>query len=198
MFINLLPQKLVIKMLVRRRLRQWALVWASLLIAGLVVMASNYRDVQQRQLQLDVLTTQVQPLEQLQVHTAGMNSRLNVLQKEVEVLEAICVPDRSLALLAILGDAAKSSEGKVQIERMNLSSNGNRQVAQKKGAASIPASLSSVSLQGIADGDRGLASFIERLRRSNVFHQVELKSSLLYQVEETHGRQFQIECKFAE
>ncbi|EMI21469.1 secreted protein [Rhodopirellula maiorica SM1] len=198
MFINLLPEKLVIKMLVRRRLRQWALVWAALLIAGIVVMAGNYRDVQHSQLQLDVLANQIQPLQQLQVQTASLDSRLDVLQQEVDVLESICIPDRSLALLAILGEAAKSSSGKVQIERMQLSSNRNRENSKRAAAASLPTYLCSISLQGVTDGDQSLASFVESLRKSNVFHLVELKSSLMYQIDETHGRQFQIECKFAE
>ncbi|GAA5507633.1 PilN domain-containing protein [Novipirellula caenicola] len=198
MFINLLPEKLVIKMLVRRRLRQWALVWAALLIAGIVVMAGNYREVQQSQLQLDALTSEIQPLQQLQAQTASLDSRLNVLQREVEVLESICVPDRSLALLAVLGNAAKSSRGKVQIERMHLSSSANREAAKKSTATTPPGYLCTVSLQGVTDGDQSLASFVESLRNSQVFHQVELKSSLMYQIDETHGRQFQIECKFAE
>ena len=198
MFINLLPEKLVIQMLVRRRLRQWALVWAALLIAGIVVMAGNYRDVQQSQLQLDALTSEIHPLQQLQVQTASLDSQLDVLQQEVDVLEHICVPDRSLALLAILGKATKSSDGKVQIERMHLSSNASRQISKKSRSAATPADLSSLSLQGVTDGDKSLASFVESLRNSNVFHQVELRSSLMYQIDETHGRQFQIECKFAE
>ncbi len=198
MFINLLPQKLVIKMLIRRRLRQWALIWAALLIAGLLVMSANYRSLKQCQVQLDSYRQRVRPLASLQLQTSDIEKRLKTLHREVEVLETISAPDRSLALLAILGNAAKSPQYKVQIERMSLASTVNRVATQKPPTEPSHAMLSSVSLQGIADGDFGLANFVQSLRESNVFSQVELKSSLQYQRENLTGRQFQVECKFAE
>ncbi|MFG0263197.1 MAG: hypothetical protein ACF788_12465 [Novipirellula sp. JB048] len=150
MFINLLPHKRVIQMLIRRRLRQWALVWAAILIAGLLILSENYRSLKQSQRQFSSDAERVRPLTSLQAKTSGIEKRLRTLQQEVEVLEAICVPDRSLALLAILGDAVKSPHYQVQIQRMSLAAAGNRAAAQPNAPAASAVALSRVSLHGIA------------------------------------------------
>ncbi len=198
MHINLLPRKLVIGMLLRRRLRQWAVAWAMVLTIGLLVLASHYRSIRRSQKELDTLAKRVNPLEQLQMQTVGFDSQQAVLQREIGVLESICVPDRSLVLLTILGRAAKWPDRRIQIEKLSLVSTENEQSIEKKFEATSLKRISNVSLQGIADGDVGLASYVERLRDSNVFSQVELKSSLQYRADDSLGRQFQIECKFLE
>jgi Tfp pilus assembly protein PilN len=197
-FINLLPPGLGIKLLIRRRLRGWAIVWGFALVVGVLAVSNDYADLLRVRTEFDHLSNRVQPLEQLHTKISTTKKRLRDLDQEVNRLQAVCVDDRSLAVLKVVGQSIEQIAGKVQVDHLNMVCSGWRTSAGKTKKSGPGPLESTVALRGIATDDLAIADFVAALRRSGVFAQVDLRSTQQFVAGKIVGRQFQIACNFVE
>jgi Tfp pilus assembly protein PilN len=189
-------------MLVRARLRQWSLPWGVLALAALVACVVEYRHGLERQAELDALVERCAPLHAMQSETAALAEESQSLRANLDWLQRVQTRDHSLALLGIVGQAVRATAGELQIQRMGVSASApTSQTAPNAGrpaVAQAPVDRATLTLQGIAGADAALAQFVESLRSSQAFEQVELKSSTHSRTASGDVRQFQIECRYAE
>jgi hypothetical protein len=190
-------------MLIRKRLRQWGVVWIAITLFGLAVLALQYRRMSEERARSMTLAEQVRPLFAIREATGGYAQQARALDEKAGSLRTLQTPDRSLALLAILSDAAKPTGRQLQIQQLSLKAASRHAAPVKtprgaKPAAEAAAQPATVALRGIATSDLILARFVDALRSSGAFDDVELTS---FTQTRTHGAalcQFQVECRFSE
>jgi hypothetical protein len=190
-------------MLVRRRLRQWGMVWGAMALCGSIVLGAQFRQMSEERAKSAVLADRVRPLHAIQAATRAATRRSQAVSKQAASLRNLQAPDRSLALLAILGDAARATDRQLQIQQLSVKAAVRHAAPVKTARGASPttrtsAQATTVSLRGIAANDLVLARFIETLRSAAVFDDVELTSFTQSGVQAIATRQFQVECRFAE
>jgi hypothetical protein len=195
MYINLLPQQFASYILTRKRLRQWAIVWGVVAVLGTAVLAVQRKPLADERAKQQDLQNQVRPLLALKRAIAERRRQMQVLDAQVQALLKIRTPDRSLSLLTILAKAAHSAQEPLQIERCSISVSAAD--AAHPAAQETAASRSTVVLNGIAASDQALARFVDHMRGSSVFEQVELTACSQSTQGSKSGRLFQVECSFA-
>jgi hypothetical protein len=195
MYINLLPQQFASYILTRKRLRQWGIVWGVVAVLGTAVLAVQRKPLADERAKQQDLQNQVRPLLALKRAIAERRRQMQVLDAQVQALLKIRTPDRSLSLLTILAKAAHSAQEPLQIERCSISVSAAD--AAHPAAQETAASRSTVVLNGIAASDQALARFVDQMRGSSVFEQVELTACSQSTQGSKSGRLFQVECSFA-
>jgi phage-related minor tail protein len=196
MYINLLPQQFASYILTRKRLRQWGIVWGVVAVLGTAVLAVQRKPLADERAKQQDLQNQVRPLLALKRAIAERRRQMQVLDAQVQALLKIRTPDRSLSLLTILAKAAHSAQEPLQIERCSISVSA-ADAAHAAAAQETAASRSTVVLNGIAASDQALARFVDHMRGSSVFEQVELTACSQSAQGSKSGRLFQVECSFA-
>jgi hypothetical protein len=108
--------------------------------------------------------------------------------------------NRALPIVAVVSQAAQSLAGQLQLRRISLQHAIEAQrPAHPKAPGNgdkLPSEKGRLSLEAVATSDAAVASFVEALRKTNVIHQVELKSSSEASVGGQTGRKFEVYCHF--
>jgi Tfp pilus assembly protein PilN len=201
MHINLLPPRFALRVAVLRRARSWAPVWIVLLVVSLATVAYAFRMYRQSAAVLAALVERGHALRSIQAETATYERQRIQLQDEIHTIQSLQSRDRTLALLGLLGRSAQAAE-RLQLQRMAFTAPtrlppGPRATVPNPDPTRAP-ELAMLTLQGIAGGDAALARFIDSLRSLGIFERVDLKSLSQLRSPPDDGRQFQVECRFAE
>lgn len=203
MHMNLLPKTIIWRLLLRARIRQWAIVGAIVGLLGLTLAVAEYLDVARKRQMCAALEQSCLPLRDIQTETAAQEARLMELTRKTAALCELAPPSRTLALLGIVARCAAQTEGKLQVQRLGCTT---ATVSQTAGAPSDPAGAApltkstreraTLQLLGQAENDAAVAQFTAALKQLPVFDHVELKSCSEFQAVGARGRQYLVECSF--
>ncbi|MCA9202781.1 MAG: PilN domain-containing protein [Planctomycetales bacterium] len=193
MYINLLSQEYQRRQIVRARTRQWVVVWLILLpvfSAGGLMEWSRY---QASVTELATAEARYAPLVELQDHNDALRSQLNMLrQREQLVLEA----SGRRSLLDVLGyvsRAAADADDRLCVQQLLVGG-----TKQRLGATNDSAGepLGVVTMQGVGMDNTAVSHFVNGLRSTQAFRQVQLKSTTPTEVAELSVRGYVVECTY--
>jgi hypothetical protein len=205
MHVNLLPQRVQLRIQWRGVMRRWRWIWVFAAASAAFYFALQIQDLSNIQTQLTTLDRQCEPLRTMQAEMNVEQEQLTALLSEKRALEKIQTNEHLLDVLGILTQAGKPVAGRIQLVRMGLvAAQAPLPTTQTPvspppppGAAGPTVRPTSVlSLQGSADDDGVLTTFVGGLRDANVFDHVDLKSSTQSRVASGSGRNFQLDCRF--
>jgi Tfp pilus assembly protein PilN len=199
--LNLLPWKCRRSQTVRRRLRQWGVVWAAVAIltgAGCWLSAIERRTVQQAVGQLE---QQVAPVETMRAQIASFREKLDRVRRREAVLVLLEDGRPPLALLGMVSRSARQCGGHLRVEQLTVRSSEPAKApapvpAKADATAKAPPSVSTAAtIKGTAQDNLAVARFVLSLRQTQAFDRVELKSSA-GQTGGARGCSYLVECAY--
>jgi len=204
MHINLLPPRIRLKIQFRGAFRRWRWIWVSAAGCALAYCGIQIQDLLRIRGHLATLEQRCEPLRIMQAEMNREQEELSVLLAQKRALEQIHTDDHLLELLGVIARSGQPVAGRFQLPRLGLMS---AQASPVLPVAPVPPPApgttpvsarptSMLSLQGLADDDRVLASFVSSLRDSGVFEQVDLKSSTQSPGATASSRSYQLDCRF--
>lgn len=207
MYVNLLPQAFQRKLLLRRRLMQWCLVWAICVLGAAAACGVRHRAVLAAHARLTEIETRCAPVRLVMAEAQQVEDRLAALEVRQAELKDFQPDHRALAVLAVISAAARDTQAQLHLQQLQFHSPEKFSAAVVVNAAAsapptaaTPATLNidrgQVTLQGMAADDAAIAAFIEALRRVPVIRHAELKSSSHSTVAGEDQRQFEVLCRF--
>ena len=202
MHVDLLPSNIRVKVQVRTAIRRWARTWAILVaVVGVYCCIPLTTLITARNAQTEI-AARSEPLNEIEaeiIDTRRLVARLTNEKRELEKLNGV---DHTLDLLNVLVQAAKTSNGHIQLQKLGISIAKSKTpvTPSRRGAPTPPVAASSdaessISLQGVAEGDSTLSTFVDSLRKSNVFKRVDLRSTSQIQSGYLTLQQYQLECR---
>lgn len=201
MYVNLIPAKLRLRGLLRRRLRQWSV----LVIAGAVALAGagvmhNAR-LDRRARDAETLMQRCGSLRELQTELIELESQRSSLQPPQLVTLARNRQQLPEAILAVIAGSVRQAEG-LQLRQCSLQDRrplGGQTVAGGSETGGNPgASTVDVTLYGVADDEHAIARFMQSLREQPALTTVDLKSVSESNVAGATCKEFQIHFEVAE
>ncbi|MHC4403474.1 MAG: hypothetical protein ACYTG0_27775 [Planctomycetota bacterium] len=199
-YINLLPLEYRRRELLKRRLAQWALVWAGcLLLAGGVwwLKHGRYRASQSA---VESAEQRYFPLAKLMQQRDVMHRELRELSARGTVLGQVRNGRPLFTLIGLTSKSARRSNGRLFVRRMAFAQHLTEPetAAQRSGAGrNAPAETmpwAGVTFQGEALDHLAIAKFAAALRDSGLFRRVELRSSVDGKSEHPDARSYLLEC----
>lgn len=198
---NLLPVSLQKKLLVRRRLKQWGVVWglcAAVALTVAFIWSDRHSDSKAT---LAELNERVAPLRELDVENDQMLQKINDILARQSLLGDLDSAERPLTLVGIVSHSAASTQARLQVQRFTMQ---RQEITAPtsgettKNDTQEPETIvqTTLELSGIALDDMAVARFITALRETGVFVQVELKSSLSTQIADNPAKEYLVRCTF--
>lgn len=184
-YLNLMPMHYRRGHLIRRRLKQWAVLWMLAAIATVLLGWSQWSQYQAGAAKLESLKIRYEPMEAMKEEVAGLREKIDALQRRESLALSLADERSMLGLIGLLSKARNDCDGRVSIVSLNLNRNGNSQAA-----------TSVLVLQGVAADDLAVAQFAGALREPNAFTAVELKSTGNQTIGERTARTYTMECTF--
>lgn len=175
--LNLLPWSFRRRLLVRKRLRQWASV--AVLASSLVLSAAGLRFAQlgRQQTLLNRLEMRCASLTEKQKEVARIEAQL----AEFRIAQSICsrVENQQLPLkaLGLVSQAVQAGQGSVQVRRLSLERSVQTTPAADKTKKPETHETVSLQLDGVAADNLSIAQLTLRLRESGTFDTVDLKAA---------------------
>lgn len=203
-FVNLLPWTYRRQQLARRRLLQWAAVWALLLpLAAAGLGAALLRRAELRQRGAD-LEAQYAPVAELARQLTEGRKTLRQWEDRRKAAAALEETRPALTLLGLVSRCARACEGRLRIDKLSL------QPRQAPSASEPPKTplgrpgpqtsrvagrpSATVAIQGQALDNLAVAQFVAHLRETRAFERVELKSTAQQPGGQTQLCAYLVEC----
>lgn len=212
---NLLPIAWQRRMIINRRLSQWASLWivTSILAGG--ACAGKYWVYMRNLRSFEQVQTTVVPLQQIALETQELQRKFSQLEGRESLLATLDSSEHPFQLLGIVSQSAANSSGKVQVNDLslktvrydfqsnlqlprNIRSQGNRsRTINVQGNNTHNPEPEKVALQliGTASDDIAVTRFVNQLRKYNVFDSVVLVSS--QSTSKGSLREFIVGCEYA-
>jgi Tfp pilus assembly protein PilN len=191
---NLVPLAFQRKLLIRRRMRQWFIPCAIALIASLSACAEVGYRLSVLSRQSAALESQLGPMKAMSKENDQISARLSNLIGHESVLHEVVGVQRPLTLLAMISQSAERTNGRLQVKRLTV-----QQTAVDKPDPKVktarPASVTEITLSGVALDDAAVATFVQALKDSSIFTTVELKSTVGVMLSDTSARQYDVTCR---
>ncbi len=208
MYVNLLPQRFICRLALRRQARRWGIAVAlALVICGGVIAVEYVSLLESRRAQA-VTAFRSKELHAVQANTERMLAEAKTIASAIAELNKSRTDDRTLALLGIASASTQKLSGKVLLRSLTtqmatpaatpaappVSPGG----PAKKSAPNAPETVPEhdLVLEGNADDAAAIASFIEFLRETGVFTRVDLTATSEAAGMSGAQRQFRVDCKF--
>ena len=208
---NLLPTAFRRRILIRKRLRQWAPAWLIAAAAAASLAFSGKSSLDAQRAHLSQLEQQTRPLQTLVRENRQLRARLDALAGRQSLLALLEPKLRPVQLLGLVSQCARDAGARVQIRSFALApaptpaptTPARRGAVQKQPAAAPAAPPFRLDLVGVAADDLAIAAFVAALREQGAFRTVELRSSGDAAVElrreprpAVRLREYTIECAF--
>lgn len=201
-YMNLLPLPLQKRLLIRRRLSQWGIVWCgcSLVTLTVTLVWSSYHS--DSKATLARLKAQTAPVQTLAAENTRMLEQINDITARQSLLGELDRSERPLTLVGIVSHSAASTRSRLQVQRFamlreeitpTVTGKGSEAATTQEGEAVVQTTL---ELSGVALDDLAVARFISALRETGIFVQVELKSSLSTQIAGRPAKEYLVRCTF--
>jgi hypothetical protein len=206
--LNLLPWSLRCRMLLRQRLRQWAIVWSFLAVGCGVLYAQSWHGLSTTQDELELWQRRAVAVQSVHEKNGALRRKIAALQERLTKYGHLNSEQIGFQLLATISQSSESVDGKIQVQNLAFRQT---QVAEAPpetktpvapaapGAAIKPPKMREVrtlSLTGIAANNLAVAQFVSSLRDSGAFQRVDLKSTKGSKVAGSGVRNYLVECAF--
>jgi hypothetical protein len=193
MHLNMLPIRLRQNQIVKRRAKQWTLVWSGALAAALLVAWFRAADCRRLTSELVVLEARNAVVKKMQADLRNARLELQDLeQREALVLE-LSKRRPMLVLLGILSRAARECEGNVSVTRIVWQ-------AENSPRGEVPAgangSSPSLTLEGIGLSNVWVARFAAVLRDDEITRDVQLTSTQQRTINDHRAHGYNVVCHF--
>jgi hypothetical protein len=199
-YANLLPEDYRRKRLLRRRVLQWALVWGITMAAALPLWGVQTQRLLSEQQQLRERRDQYAPTQAMLLEIPRMQSEMQELSQRDVMVKKFTDDHPPLTALGMVSQAAASCNGKVRIFQLIVErppTSTAAETADKPDAATVaPTKPSMLTLQGTGVDNQSVAKFVVNLRQSQMFHRVDLKSSVRGRMALSDVQRFVVECEF--
>jgi hypothetical protein len=200
MHVNLLPRGTRQRLILRRRLGLWMLVWAACAAFCAAFVGIHYRALVLERRTFREFEVRCSPVRQVAAESLDLRQRLREEEKRIAQLRQLTPQDRSLPLLAVISQAAHALEGRLQVRRLEVQlANIARASSASKPAvpeAGLKTGAGQVTLEAVGQSDDVAASFLDLLRATQVFRHVELKASAEWGPPGADHRKFDVLCSF--
>ena len=184
-YLNLMPMHYRRGQLIRRRLKQWSVLW--LLTAGCAALLgwTQWTQYQTGASRLASLRVRYEPIEAIKGDVAELQERIDALQRRESLALSLADERSMLGLVGLLSQAKQSCDGRISIGRLSLVRSGTSEAA-----------ISVLTLNGVAPDDIIVSRFASALRAANAFTSVDLKSTARATVGKNEARSYTMECTF--
>lgn len=183
--VNLLPRSYQNHAALRRACVGWIAAWLILGCAGWLLSSSERQQARASTNELRSLKQNVLPVEHLKSQIAKLESDIQGLQQSQLAREQIMSRRPTVTLLGAISSAA--AQGAVNVTELVLK--------QPQGVPGKPATYT-LTLSGFGVDNLAIADFASRLRDSQCFDDVQLKSTKSELVAGHVARRYLIECHF--
>jgi predicted negative regulator of RcsB-dependent stress response len=183
--LNLLPMRYRRGQLIRRRGKQWCVLW--LLAAGCMMLLgwTQWSQYQAGCARLAALRIRYEPMAAKKEEVASLQEKIDALQRRESLALSLADERSMLGLVGLLSQASQACDGRISIARLSLTRNGSSQ---------SPTSI--LTLTGVAADDIAVSQFASSLRRAKAFANVDLKSTGSAIVGDVQARTYTMECTF--
>ncbi len=196
--LNLIPWKVRQAQVVRRRLMQWAVVWAAAAgaMAGIGVAKAN-QSAAVRQT-LDALEAEYAPVAALRQEIRTCRQSLEAWSRREAAAAQLEDTRPALTLLGMVGRSARQCEGRLRVDQLTVRPREQSPGAEKKSAGKHPnAGVSTlVTIKGVALDNPSVSRFVAALRQTQAFDRVELKSSAEQPAGDLKTCSYLVECSY--
>lgn len=206
-FVNLLPWKHRRRQLIRRRLLQWAAVWAVLVALGAGWVGTGLIQRAEVHERVAELEAEYAPVGELTRQLTEARKTLRQWQERRDAVAALEETRPALTLLGLVSRCAQACQGRLRIDKLSLQphqatpaaeaskhASPGRPGAQAPRAPSGPSAT--VTIHGQALDNLAVAQFVANLRETRAFERVELKSTAEQPGGQAAVRSYQVECAF--
>lgn len=184
--VNLLPMVYRRNQLVLRCALQWSAIWfVALSSVGVLYWIQNTHNHRARG-RLESLRQEYAPAKQLAEEVESLRLKIDELRNRESIVLSLADEQSVLTLVGLLSRATLQCEGKLCIQRLQLSRR------QESG----PHFIKILQLDGIAVDNHLVARFAAALRDTAAFQRVELKSSGRRTGDEPAAQVYSLECFF--
>jgi hypothetical protein len=204
MHVNLLPAKLQQRLLIRRRVAQWTVVWAGCALAAVSFCGLRFRTLRAQHAAHNAKQLECQPVRAIVDDSDALEQTLAAADARYAELCRLMPDDSALAVLGVVSQAAQRTNGSLRIEHVQflepeqLGPQATPTAPQPPTttAAAAVRENGSLSLAGTAKDDLTVALFVDTLRQTRAIRHVELKASSQFATADKEGRRFEIVCGF--
>lgn len=174
MHINLFSEAFQRRMLLSRRARRWVKVWCISFSAALVLSLVRWPENLALRSELAIAQLQATPVAATIAECEQLKAELSALAEARKKLQILAPDSAPLGVLGLIAAAVEQANKDIQIRSIKYTAR--RDPLQRTNGAA-PAEGGSLVIHGLAANEGVAAEFVESLRRSSSFHQVELKAS---------------------
>lgn len=200
--LNLLTTTFRRRALVRRRLRQWLVVWILGLTGTGSIAVVRYYARKSDQRRLTVLQMQCEPLQRLEQESTRIEARLAEIHGRESLLEMLERTDQPVQLIGIVSRSTGGEFQDIYVEEFSLIPITRNQLVEttdenghmKQTHETVE--VMQLNLNGLGTDDLAVARFVASLRESGVFEEVLLKSSTEVARSSDSGRRFLVDCNY--
>jgi hypothetical protein len=200
MKMNLLPMSFRHRLLIRRALRFWAVVWGVSALAASIMCGLLWLELWDWRQELAHHQAEAAALQAMQAENQKLAADITAISRRAAVVEDVHGIAQPLSLLGVVSRSAKSADRQLQVQRLQVSHIEER-IVNPKTRPGTPAKDApirrrlEVSLSGVAHDDVSVAKFVSSLRESGMFETVELKSSLGVTLPHGEARKYAVLCR---
>lgn len=191
--INLLPCESRRRVMRRFRLWQWSVAWSLAIVVGVALGWNGYRERLAIEEERDQNARTYEPVKVLKEELKVMRTSVDTLQEQEKMAEELVDKRPAITLLGTLGQAAKQSQGRLQIGYLRLGKSGERGMAVSLDDTS---DAQVVLLRGISLDIASVTQFVDALRESSLFTQVDMKPTKESKIGTYTAFAYHVECAY--
>ena len=198
---NLLTWRFRQYMLIRRRLRQWAVVWTVVAVISLSWWQIRVHGVEAAEKRVALMETRHHPLKQMQLENKHLRDQLTKMNSHESLLARLDDEQVPYRLLALISLQVAERSGSVRIESFQLTQSESVTDSaisepEKHDPGDFERTQTQLVVRGIATDNMAISLFVAGLRDTDVFESIELKSSLAERVDNQRTQSFIIVCGY--
>jgi Tfp pilus assembly protein PilN len=191
--INVLPGSYQRHLIARRRAMQWgAVIAVGLVCSGLLRLSDSQQSAALSQ-QLETLTREHEPTQQMLKQLVTMREELDELQQLEVVARELEFQRPALYLLGLLSQIGEQTGGRLRITKLELS--GLQQVAGARKNEPAGGTGPGVLIAGLSLDNSSIAQLQSGLAESGFFSRVELVKSTELDGDNGALREYQVRCE---
>lgn len=188
--INLLPLANRCRFAHLQHARLWAIRWLVVVGALLAVQVSLEYTRREVSTKLAAAEVALGPLRKAEADARRMLRAGDEISLRVRACREMEQSDAPLAILQLVGDCCRKVEFKVALESLRM----DEVTTPASSSSPVPQIHKQVMMVGTADNDGSLAAFVDELRASRLFTQVDLEASHAKSELKQSLRSFQLRC----
>jgi hypothetical protein len=192
--VNLLPPSFRRQQIIRRRSTQWSTVICLVLLGGWVSHLAELRGQDVLTQQLEVLSREHEPTQNMLKHLVEMRQQLENLQQQESIARELEYQRNPLSLLGIISRTAAATKERLRVTKFELTDfQSTRRPEAPAGDAPAPQGL---LLSGVSLDNPSVAEFVGGLQDSKLFGRVELVGIKEREEGTSSLRDYEIRCEF--